>query len=127
MRRLLKLEGITHTTGTCRCCTESASRSAKAEIVTIVGANGAGKTTTINAICGLVECRTAGRSDFSIRRWHTMAAHRRVEMGLVQVPEGRRLFAFMTVQENIDLGCYTRGLVRRSRPRWSGCSRCFRC
>ena len=38
---------------------------------------------------------------------HTLAAHRRVEMGLVQVPEGRRLFAFMTVKENLDLGCYT--------------------
>jgi branched-chain amino acid transport system ATP-binding protein len=78
----------------------------RSEIVTIVGANGAGKTTTINAICGLVAC-AAGSIQFQDQPMQTLAAHRRVQMGLVQVPEGRRLFAFMTVQENLDLGCYT--------------------
>jgi len=78
----------------------------QSEIVTIVGANGAGKTTTINAICGQVACG-AGSIRFLDQAMHTLAAHRRVEMGLVQVPEGRRLFAFMTVKENLDLGCYT--------------------
>ena len=78
----------------------------QSEIVTIVGANGAGKTTTINAICGLVACGT-GSIRFLDQAVHTLAAHRSVEMGLVQVPEGRRLFAFMTVKENLDLGCYT--------------------
>jgi len=78
----------------------------QSEIVTIVGANGAGKTTTINAICGLVACGT-GSIRFLDQAVHKLAAHRSVEMGLVQVPEGRRLFAFMTVKENLDLGCYT--------------------
>jgi branched-chain amino acid transport system ATP-binding protein len=76
------------------------------EIVTLVGANGAGKTTTINAISGLVAC-SAGSIRLAGEPLATLPAHRRVEAGLVQVPEGRRLFAFMSVQENIDLGCYT--------------------
>src|SRR5262245_5246811 len=78
----------------------------RSEIVTIVGANGAGKTTTINAICGQVVCGT-GTIRFGEQALHMLAAHRRVELGLVQVPEGRRLFAFMSVKENLDLGCYT--------------------
>ncbi len=78
----------------------------QSEIVTIVGANGAGKTTTINAICGLVACDT-GSIRFLDHTLNTLPAHRSVELGLVQVPEGRRLFAFMNVQENLDLGCYT--------------------
>jgi branched-chain amino acid transport system ATP-binding protein len=78
----------------------------QSEIVTIVGANGAGKTTTINAICGQVTC-AMGSIRFLDQAVHTLAAHRRVEMGLVQVPEGRRLFVFMTVKENLELGCYT--------------------
>jgi branched-chain amino acid transport system ATP-binding protein len=76
------------------------------EIVTLVGANGAGKTTTINAISGLVTC-SAGSIRLAGESLAPLAAHRRVEAGLVQVPEGRRLFPFMSVQENIDLGCYT--------------------
>jgi len=76
------------------------------EIVTLVGANGAGKTTTINAISGLVAC-SAGSIRLAGESLAPLAAHRRVEAGLVQVPEGRRLFPFMSVRENIDLGCYT--------------------
>ena len=76
------------------------------EVVAIVGANGAGKSTTIDAISGLVAC-TAGFIRFQGEAMEAVAAHRRVEMGLVQVPEGRRLFPFMSVQENLDLGCYT--------------------
>ena len=84
------------------------------EIVTLVGANGAGKTTTINAISGLVAC-SAGSIRLAGESLASLAAHRRVEAGLVQVPEGRRLFAFMSVQENIDLGCYTPRARREKR------------
>ncbi len=84
------------------------------EIVTLVGANGAGKTTTINAISGLVAC-SAGSIRLAGEPLAALAAHRRVEAGLVQVPEGRRLFAFMSVQENIDLGCYTPRARREKR------------
>jgi branched-chain amino acid transport system ATP-binding protein len=75
------------------------------EVVTIVGSNGAGKTTTINTISGLVAC-SGGSINFCGQPISAVAAHRRVDMGLVQVPESRRLFPFMTTQENIDLGCY---------------------
>jgi len=84
------------------------------EIVTLVGANGAGKTTTINAISGLVAC-SAGSIRLAGESLASLAAHRRVEAGVVQVPEGRRLFAFMSVQENIDLGCYTPRARREKR------------
>ena len=84
------------------------------EIVTLVGANGAGKTTTINAISGLVAC-SAGSIRLAGESLASLAAHRRVEAGVVQVPEGRRLFAFMSVQENIDLGSYTPRARREKR------------
>jgi branched-chain amino acid transport system ATP-binding protein len=103
---MLTVQNITANYGDLQVLHEVSLEVRQSEIVTVVGANGAGKTTTINAICGQVECR-AGSIRFLDQAMHTFPAHRRVEMGLVQVPEGRRLFAFMTVQENLDLGCYT--------------------
>ncbi len=76
------------------------------EVVTLIGANGAGKTTTINAISGLV-VSASGSMRFAGHPLTPVPAHRRVALGLVQVPEGRRLFPFMSVRENLDLGCYT--------------------
>src|SRR5207245_7602511 len=73
------------------------------EIVALLGPNGAGKTTLIRCIAGLLRPRAGGI------RWDgaslaSVAAHRIVERGIAVVPEGRRLFATMTVVENIDLG-----------------------
>ena len=77
------------------------------EIVTMIGANGAGKTTTMHAISGLVKA-----SEGSIRLDDTeltkTAPHKIVGMGLAQVPEGRRVFAEQTVEENLILGAYLR-------------------
>jgi branched-chain amino acid transport system ATP-binding protein len=75
------------------------------EIVTLVGSNGAGKTTTINALSGLA-VRSTGRIQFEDSDISDVPAHRRVGRGLIQVPEGRRLFPFMTVRENVELGAY---------------------
>ena len=75
------------------------------EIVTLVGSNGAGKTTTINALSGLA-VRATGRIRFEDSDISEVPAHRRVGRGLIQVPEGRRLFPFMTVRENVELGAY---------------------
>jgi branched-chain amino acid transport system ATP-binding protein len=83
------------------------------EMVSLVGANGAGKTTTINAVSGLV-AMNGGSIRFAGEALETVAPHRRVELGVVQVPEGRRLFSFMTVRENLDLGCYV-AAARRAR------------
>ncbi|MGH7309104.1 MAG: ABC transporter ATP-binding protein [Candidatus Rokuibacteriota bacterium] len=75
------------------------------EIVALVGANAAGKTTTIRVISGLLSPQR-GRVLFGGDDLARVAAHRRVDLGIVQVPEGRRLFPFMTVMENLLLGAH---------------------
>jgi len=77
------------------------------EIVTLIGANGAGKSTTLNTICGLVRPRT-GSIKFNGQEMTTMPAYDIVSMGVVQVPEGRKIFAPLTVQENLEMGAFTR-------------------
>ena len=76
------------------------------EIVALIGANGAGKTTLLNAVCGLV--RTKGEVTFQGQEVSRLAAERLVGLGISQVPEGRQLFAPMTVAENLELGAYLR-------------------
>jgi branched-chain amino acid transport system ATP-binding protein len=76
------------------------------EIVALIGANGAGKTTLLNAICGLV--RKKGEVAFQGREVSRLAAERLVGLGISQVPEGRQLFAPMSVGENLELGAYLR-------------------
>ncbi|HEX9015160.1 MAG TPA: ABC transporter ATP-binding protein [Chloroflexota bacterium] len=75
------------------------------EIVALVGANAAGKSTTLNAISGLVRPRR-GSVEFEGRRIDQMPPYDIVALGLVQVPEGRKLFPYMTVLENLELGAY---------------------
>ena len=75
------------------------------EIVALVGANAAGKTTSIRVVSGLVTPR-GGRVLFDGADLESVPAHRRVDLGIVQVPEGRRLFPFMTVRENLLLGAH---------------------
>ena len=76
------------------------------EIVTLIGANGAGKSTTLNAISGLLP-RT-GTVSFFGKRLARFAPYKIVAQGLAQVPEGRRIFLQMSVQENLERGAYTR-------------------
>ncbi|MCC6728241.1 MAG: ABC transporter ATP-binding protein [Chthonomonadales bacterium] len=77
------------------------------EIVTMIGANGAGKTTTIRAISGLVR-PTSGRIVFEGSDIIGLPPHELVARGICQSPEGRRVFADMSVRENLELGAYTR-------------------
>lgn len=77
------------------------------EIVTLIGANGAGKSTTLMAISGIVPCR-GGVVLLQGREIQGLAPDRIVAMGVCQVPEGRRIFADLTVQENLDLGAFPR-------------------
>lgn len=77
------------------------------EIVTLIGSNGAGKTTTLGAISGLLQ-PSVGSVSFDGRDLRNIPPHKRVPMGLVQVPEGRRIFGTMSVAENLVLGAYAR-------------------
>ena len=77
------------------------------QIVTLVGANGAGKTTTLRAISGLLRPRS-GAIRLDGESLGEVAAHEITGMGLVQVPEGRRIFARLTVDENLAMGAFTR-------------------
>ncbi len=77
------------------------------EIVTLIGANGAGKSTTLRTISGLLKPKT-GEINFLGKDIAGMPAHKIVREGISQVPEGRRIFAEMTVLENLELGAFTR-------------------
>jgi branched-chain amino acid transport system ATP-binding protein len=77
------------------------------EIVTLIGSNGAGKSTTLMTLSGIVAPRS-GAITFEGKNLNEMAPHERVSAGLVQSPEGRRVFAEMSVAENLDLGAYAR-------------------
>lgn len=77
------------------------------EIVTLIGANGAGKSTILKTISGLLRPKIGGIS-FLGENITSTAPHKIVERGLAHVPEGRRIFLQMTVQENLDMGAYTR-------------------
>jgi len=76
------------------------------EIVTLIGANGAGKSTTLQTVSGLLHSRT-GSVEFCGENISHVPAHKIVEKGLAQVPEGRRIFLQMTVQENLEMGAFT--------------------
>ena len=77
------------------------------EIVTLIGANGAGKTTTLNTICGLLHSST-GDVKFQDSSIAHLPAHTVVKQGLALVPEGRRVFTQLTVEENLEMGAFTR-------------------
>jgi len=96
---------------------------AEGKITAIIGSNGAGKTTIINAISGIVK-----REGTVIYRGRplTQKAHRVVREGVVQVPEGRRVFAGLSVEENLRLGARTRFAIKnRSRNFWSSSTSYF--
>lgn len=77
------------------------------EIVALLGANGAGKSTTLRTISGLLR-PTSGAIHIGETALQGLPPHRIVELGVVQVPEGRRLFGTLTVRENLDMGAFTR-------------------
>ena len=78
------------------------------EIVTLIGANGAGKSTTLNTISGLLHSKT-GSVTFLGEDLGRIPCHKIVSKGLALVPEGRRVFLQMTVQENLEMGAFTQG------------------
>ena len=103
---MLRLEGIDAFYGDLQALFSVSVEVPEGKVVALVGANAAGKSTTIRVISGLVTPRH-GRVLFRGDDLARVPAHRRVELGIVQVPEGRRLFPFMTVTENLLLGAHT--------------------
>ena len=77
------------------------------EIVTLIGANGAGKSTTLNTVCGLLRSKT-GDVRFEGKSLTRRAPHMIVSDGIAHCPEGRHVFAKMTVEDNLEMGGYTR-------------------
>ena len=77
------------------------------EVVTLIGANGAGKSTTLNTIAGLLRSRT-GCVRFMGEDLSHVPSHKIVAKGMALVPEGRRVFLQMSVQENLEMGAYTK-------------------
>jgi branched-chain amino acid transport system ATP-binding protein len=80
---------------------------APGELVVLIGSNGAGKTTTLKTLAGLHH-PASGQIQYDGKSLHNVAAHQRVAMGIALVPEGRGVFARLTVQENLQMGAYSR-------------------
>src|SRR5436309_14051146 len=79
----------------------------KGEIVTLIGSNGAGKSTTLRTISGILPPRV-GEITLAGKRIDQVPAHKVVELGVLQSPEGRRIFPRLTVRENLEMGAFTR-------------------
>jgi len=103
---LLQLENVTAYYGDLQALFEISLRVFPGEIVTLIGANGAGKTTTLRVISGMKPPST-GSVRFEEDDVSRVPAHRMVARGISHVPEGRQVFPFLTVRENLSLGAYT--------------------
>jgi branched-chain amino acid transport system ATP-binding protein len=103
---LLRLEGIDAFYGDLQALYDVSLEVEQGRVFALVGANAAGKSTTLRVISGLVTPRR-GRVVLDGRDLTPVPAHARVDLGIVQVPEGRRLFPFMSVTENLLLGAHT--------------------
>ncbi|MGH9786910.1 MAG: ABC transporter ATP-binding protein, partial [Terriglobia bacterium] len=77
------------------------------ELVSLIGANGAGKSTTLKSISGVL-ASSAGRITFEGEDITRASARRILQLGIAHCPEGRRIFPYMTVRENLEMGCYLR-------------------
>jgi branched-chain amino acid transport system ATP-binding protein len=111
---ILQVEGLTVAYGRIQAVREVSFRVAAGSLVTLVGANGAGKSSVINAVSGMLRPR-AGRVTFQGRDITRTPAHKLVEQGLVQVPEGRQILSTLTIAENLQLGGWHSGASAQKR------------
>jgi branched-chain amino acid transport system ATP-binding protein len=102
---LLEAEALEIAYGEIPACRGVSFHVAQGEIVTLIGANGAGKSTTLRAIAGVLFAR-AGAIRFRGQDVTRLPSHERSRLGISLVPEGRRVFAFLTVRENLELGAF---------------------
>ena len=108
MSQILKVDNINVYYGAIHAIKGVSLEVNEGEIVTLIGANGAGKSTTLKAISNLLHPKTGSIEFFGEKLAH-IPPHKIVEKGLAHVPEGRRIFLQMTVQENLEMGAYTQG------------------
>ena len=106
MEQILKVDNINVYYGAIHAIKGISFQVNQGEVVTLIGANGAGKSTTLQTISGLLRSRT-GSIEFCGENISNTPSHKIVEKGLAQVPEGRRIFLQMSVQENLEMGAYT--------------------
>lgn len=104
---MLTLENVSVCYGAIEALTDITLTVDKGEVVTLIGANGAGKTTTLRTITGLLE-PSEGRVMYEGQQISGMATHKLVPMGIAMSPEGRGVFANLTVRENLEMGAYIR-------------------
>src|SRR5689334_10033137 len=104
---VLKVEGLTCRYGKVAAVRELSIEVREGELVSLIGANGAGKTTTLKAISGVLP-PVAGRITFQGEDITHAGARRVLQLGIAHCPEGRRVFPYMTVAENLEMGCYLR-------------------
>jgi len=106
MEAILKVENINVYYGSIHAIKGVSFEVNEGEIVTLIGANGAGKSTTLNTISGLLRSKT-GSISFMGEALNKYPCHKIVSKGLALVPEGRRVFLQMTVEENLEMGAFT--------------------
>ncbi len=104
---MLELQNVETFYGNIQALKSISMEIAEGEIVTLIGANGAGKSTTLMSICGVVPPRR-GAIQFQGKPIHGMPPNAIVSLGISQVPEGRRIFPYLTVIENLDMGAFLR-------------------
>lgn len=104
---MLKVENINVYYGAIHAIKDISFEVKEGEIVTLIGANGAGKTTTLHTLSGILKPKS-GNITFMGESLNKIQAHDIVNLGMAQVPEGRRIFSRMTVYENIEMGAYLR-------------------
>ncbi|MBD9224648.1 MAG: ABC transporter ATP-binding protein [Clostridiales bacterium] len=108
MSSVLQVENINVYYGSIHAVKDVSFHVEQGEVVTLIGANGAGKSTTLNTVAGLLHSM-AGSVRFLDEELRHVPGHKLVGRGMALVPEGRRIFQHMTVQENLDMGGYCRG------------------
>ncbi|HEV2008190.1 MAG TPA: ABC transporter ATP-binding protein [Burkholderiales bacterium] len=104
---MLSVEGLECRYGKVAAVRDLSLEVRKGELISLIGANGAGKTTTLKAISGVL-APSAGRIVFEGEDITRASARRVLELGIAHCPEGRRMFPYMTVRENLEMGCYLR-------------------
>jgi len=120
MSALLEIKDLELAYGQVAVCRDISLRLDRGEIVALIGANGAGKSTTLRAIAGLLPPRI-GTITFSGRDVTAMPSYERSKLGIALVPEGRRVFPFLTVRENLELGGFNvRNAATKIRQRLDG-------